>query len=493
MFVYNAMLRGYVACSAPAGCLEFYAGRMRPSGVLPTSFTFSSLFKACEMVAAAGLGEGLHGLVWKCGCASHVFVQTGMLGFYAGCGRVGDARRVFDEMGERDGVAWTAMVAVLAESGDMVSAKGLFEGMGERNLAAWNAMIAGYGRIGDVESAVMVFDQMPVRDMVSWTAMISCYSRSGRFVDAIEAYKGMKVARVVPDEVAVASVLSACAHLGSLEFGKEVHLFAAEEGYCADVHIGSALIDMYAKCGCIEKSLLVFFKLPEKNLFCWNSMIEGLAAHGLAEEALCLFGRMEKEEIKPNGVTFVSVLSACTHAGLVEEGCRRFQRMKDDYLILPEVEHYGCIVDLLSRAGLLEEAMSLVKSMNVEPNSIVWGALLGGCKLHGNMEIGRIAAKELMVLEPENSGYYSLLVSLYAEASQWLNVASIRCKMKQMRVQKSPGNSSIDIGGTVCEFVASDITHPLFEHVSFLLAGLDGQIKLSVDRQDFGIDCLAKG
>ncbi|XP_068654377.1 pentatricopeptide repeat-containing protein At1g06143 [Aristolochia californica] len=489
IFVYNALLRGFIRCSTPIQALSFYLQNMPTSCVLPTSFTFSSLIKACALVPALEFGEALHGRILKTGFGSNVFVQTGMIDFYTSCNRVAESQKVFDEMTDRDAVAWATMISAYVQFGDLSSAETLFREMPERDIVSWNTMIAGYSRSRDVDTAAALFNQMPSKDLVSWTTMISCYSQNKKFREAIETFKRMKTAKVLPDEVTIATVISACAHLGALDFGKEVHLYAAQNGFHLDVYIGSALIDMYAKCGSMERSLLVFFKLQEKNLFCWNSMIEGLAVHGFARDALSIFTKMEKKKMKPNKVTFVSVLSACTHAGFVEEGRRIFSSMTQTHSIPAELEHYGCMVDLLSRAGLLEEAMNLIENMKIEPNSVIWGALLGGCKTHRNMDIGLIAAKKLMVLEPSNCGHYSLLVNLYADTNQWGEVAYIRSEMKYRSVLKSsPGHSWIELEHKVHEFVASDISHPFFDQINQLILELDGQQKLSGCELELGFN-----
>ncbi|KAG9439206.1 hypothetical protein H6P81_019371 [Aristolochia fimbriata] len=478
--VYNAILKGFVRCSSPMQALCFYVREMLTSCVLPTSFTFSSLIKACAQVPAVEFGEALHGRTLKSGFGSHLFLQTGLIDFYISCNKAAECQNVFDEMPERDSVAWSTMISAYIQFGDFSSAERLFHEMPDRDIVSWNTMIAGYARCGDVDAAAAMFDQMPSKDLVSWTSMISCYSQNKKFMEAIETFEKMKMAKVLPDEVTIATVISACAHLGALDFGKEVHFYAAQNVFHLDVFIGSALIDMYAKCGSIERSLLVFFKLRERNIFCWNSMIEGLALHGFARDALGMLTKMGREKIKPNGVTFVSVLSACTHAGLVEEGWWVFSSMTQDHLILPQVEHYGCMVDLLSRAGLLEEAVDLIENMKMEPNSVIWGALLSGCKTHRNMDIGLIAAKRLMVLEPTNCGHHSLLLNMYADTNQWGEVATMRGQMKHGSVQKSiPGHSWIEVEHRVHEFVAFDVSHPFFDDISRLILELDGQQKFS--------------
>ncbi|KAF2320461.1 hypothetical protein GH714_027568 [Hevea brasiliensis] len=478
VFVYNAMIRGFVQCYYPIQALEFYIDMLRVQ-VLPTSYTFSSLIKACSLASVVRFGEAVHGHVWRHGFDSHVFVQTSLVDFYSRVGRITESKRVFDEMPHRDVFAWTTIVSSLARFGDLSSARRLFDRMPEKNTATWNTLIDGYARLKDLDSAEFLFNQMPARDIISWTTMIDCYSQNRRFKEALVVFNEMIKDGISPDEVTMATVISACAHLGALDLGKEIHLYVMQNGFHLDVYIGSALIDMYAKCGSLDRSLLVFFKLREKNLFCWNSVIEGLAAHGYAEEALTMFHKMKEEKIKPNGVTFISVLSACTHAGLIEEGRKIFESMVFDFSIRPEIEHYGCMVDLLSKAGLLEEALQLIRTMKFEANAVIWGALLGGCKLHKNLEIAQVAVNELMILEPSNSGHYTLLINMYAEVNRWSEAAKIRDGMRKLGIEKRcPGSSWIEMESKVHQFAASDKSHLASDEIYSLLEELDGQLKL---------------
>ncbi|CAJ1920798.1 unnamed protein product [Sphenostylis stenocarpa] len=477
--VYNALIRGCVHCYYPDHALGFYI-RMLRNNVMPTSYSFSSLIKACTLLMDSAFGKALHGHIWKCGFDSHVFVQTTLVEFYSTLGDVSGSRRVFDVMPERDVFAWTTMISALVRDGDMNSAGKLFDEMPEKNIATWNAMIDGYAKLGDAESAEFLFNQMPARDIIAWTTMMKCYLRNKKYSDVVTLFHDMIDKGMIPDEVTMTTVISACAHLGALDLGKEVHLYLMLHEFDLDVYIGSSLIDMYAKCGSIDRSLLVFYKLQNKNLFCWNSIIDGLATHGYAEEALRMFGEMERKRIRPNAVTFISILSACTHAGFVEEGRCWFMSMIQDYCITPQVEHYGCMVDLYSKAGLLEDALEMVQNMTVEPNSFIWGALLSGCKLHKNMEIAHIAVQNLLALEPSNSGHYSLLVNMYAEVNRWSEVARIRTAMKDLGVEKRcPGSSCVEINKRVHVFAASDTYHPSYSQLHLLLAELDDHLRLA--------------
>ncbi|KAF5934732.1 hypothetical protein HYC85_025861 [Camellia sinensis] len=486
VFVYNAMIRGFVHCSSPIQALQLYLEMLR-AHICPTSYTFSSIVKGCALISAFQFGESIHGQILKNGFASHLFVQTALVDFYSNLCKMVEARRVFDEMPERDVFAWTTMVSAHARVGDLGSARWLFDEMPERNCASWNTMIDGYVRVRDVESAKLLFNEMPKRDLISWTMMINCYSQSKQYIEALAIFNEMKSHGISPDEVTMATVISACAHIGALDLGKEIHLYVMQHEFDLDVYLGSALVDMYAKCGSLDRSLLVFFKLREKNLFCWNSIIEGLAVHGYAEEALAMFSRMEREKIKPNGVTFISVLSACTHAGLVEEGRRRFLNMTHDFSIPPEIQHYGCMVDLLCKAGLIKDALELIQSMQIVPNSVIWGALLSGCKLYKNLEIAQVAVNKLMVLEPNNSGYYTLMVNMYAESNRWNEVAKIRSTMKVQGVEKtSPGSSWIEMDSKIHLFAASDKSHPYLAKIYVVLGELDGHLKLAGYQPEVG-------
>nr|GMC93325.1 pentatricopeptide repeat-containing protein At1g06143-like [Ipomoea batatas] len=479
VFVYTSLMRAFVHCNRPLRAMELYA-EMLTAQIRPNSYAFSSIVKSCSLLGAFKTGETVHGQVWKHGFGSHVHVLTCLVDFYSNLGKVIESRLVFDEIPERerDSVSWIAMVSALVRERDLDSAREVFDKMPERITASWNTMIHGYASVGDVESAELFFNQMPERDLISWTTMIKCYSQNKRYRDALEVFGDMKNNGITPDEVTMTTIISACAHIGVLDYGKEMHLYVMQNGFDLDVYIGSALVDMYAKCGSLEKSLVVFFKLHEKNLFCWNSVIDGLAVHGYAEEALAMFSTMEKEKIRPNGVTFVSVLAACSHAGLVEEGRRRFLDMIHRYEVLPEMKHYGCMVDLLCKAGLLEETLEVIKRMRVEPNAVVWGALLGGCRLHKNLDIAQVALDNLAILEPNNTGYYTLLLNMYAEANRWSEVSRIRATLKTSGVEKEcPGSSWIELEKAIHQFSACDNYHPASQEIYSLLDGLFGQLK----------------
>ncbi|GFQ08372.1 pentatricopeptide repeat-containing protein at1g06145 [Phtheirospermum japonicum] len=478
VFAYNAIIGAFLNCSRPLQGLCYYKS-MLTNGVGPSSYTFSALVKSCRVLDAVRFGECVHGQSLKNGLGLQVYVQTAFVDFYSSLGRLVESNKVFDEMSQRDNFAWSAMISAHIRAGDLGSARKVFDEMPERNTTTWNIILHGYVTAGDVGSAEDLFSRMIEKDVISWTTMINCYCKHKLYKEAIELFEEMKGTGIRPDDLTMATVISACAHLGALGLGKEMHLYIGQTKSNIDVYIGSALIDMYSKCGMLERALVVFFKLREKNLFCWSSVIDGLALHGHAEKALSMFGKMEKDKIEPNSVIFVSVLAACAHAGLVEEGRRVFHEMTSKYSIVPEIEHYGCMVDLLCRVGLLEEALVLIRTMKMEPNSVIWGALLGGCKIHKNLDIARVAVERLMVLEPNNSGYYTLLINMHAEANRWSEVARIRVSMKERGVEKVlPGSSWIEVERKMHQFAACDKYHQESEEIYSVLDVLDLQLKL---------------
>ncbi|KAL8529022.1 hypothetical protein ACS0TY_006475 [Phlomoides rotata] len=448
VFVYNAIIGAFLNCFRPLEGLRHYVAMLR-NGVRPSSYTLPPVIKSCKVLSVVGFGECVHGQVLRNGLGSHIHVQTALVDFYSSLSRVVESRKVFDEMPERDGFAWSTMVSAHARAGDLNNARNVFDEMPEKNTAAWNTMIHGYVEVGDVKAAEALFSRMLERDVISWTIMINCYCKHKLYGEALGLFDEMKSAGITPDDTTMATVISACAHLGALEEGKEMH--------CT----GGVL------------------QIAGKNIFCWSSVIDGLAYHGYANEALSMLDKMEKERIEPNRVVFLSALVACTHAGLVEEGKRRFLEMTTKYSILPEIEHYGCMVDLLSRAGLLEEALVLIGSMRMEPNSVIWGALLSGCKLHKKLEIAQVAVEKLMILEPNNSGYCTLIINMYAEANRWNEVARIRGTMRECGVKKVlPGSSWIEVEKSMHHFAACDDHHQASQKIHDILNVLDSQLKL---------------
>lgn len=326
-------------------------------------------------------------------------------------------------------------------------AQEVFDRMQERNMVSWNAMIVGYGKVGNLVAAKELFDVMPQRDVISWTSMITGYSQANQFREAVWLFKEMMEAKVKPDEITVASVLSVCARIGSLDVGEAVHEYIRKYDVKADVYVGNALIDMYCKCGVVEKALEVFKEMRKKDTVSWTSVIAGLAVNGFANSALDYFSQMLRERVRPSHGTFVGILLACAHAGLVDRGLEHFESMEKVYGLTPEMKHYGCVVDLLSRSGNLQRAYEFIKKMPMAPDAIVWRILLSASQVHGNIPLAEIATNKLLELDPSNSGNYVLSSNTYAGFDRWEDAVKMRGLMEECNVHKPSGSSSIEING----------------------------------------------
>nr|XP_043610625.1 pentatricopeptide repeat-containing protein At5g66520-like [Erigeron canadensis] len=427
--IWNSCLKTLAESDSPFNAIRLFR-RLLEYNVCLDCFSFSFLVKACTKVSGGGLdGRIVHGFIEKLGFMSNMFVLNSLVHLYAVSGEIDDARQVFDKMSERDVVTWNIMITQLVKRGNVDEAYALFCRMDERNVRSWTSMIMGFVQCGKPKEAIDVFTKMEEE-------------------------------KLCPNEVTVVAVLAACADIGALDLGKRIHEFSDRSGFKKNVRICNTLIDMYIKCGYVEAARSVFDEMEERTIVSWSAMIQGLAINGHGEEALELFSKMIQLRVKPNGVTFIGLLHACSHMGMVDEGRRYFASMSRDYGIVPRIEHYGCMVDLLSRAGLLKEAREFIKNMPIKPNGVVWGALLGGCRVHKNLEMAEEAIEHLLELDPLNDGYYVVLSNIYAEAKRWEDAARVRKLMRDRGVKKTPGSSSISIDGVVHEFVAGDETHP---------------------------------
>ncbi|CAN8321088.1 unnamed protein product [Cochlearia groenlandica] len=406
-----------------------------------------------------------------------VFTWTAMVSGYVQNRMVKEARGLFDEMPERNEVSWNAMLAGYVQSEKMDMAKELFDVMPCRNVSTWNTMITGYAQCGDVCEAKKIFDIMPMRDSVSWAAMIAGYSQSGHGHEALRLFAQMEREGGRLNRSSFSSALSTCAEVVSLELGKQLHGRLVKGGYETGCFVGNALLLMYCKCGSIEEANDVFKEMNGKDIVSWNTMISGYSRHGFGEEALRLFESMKREGLKPDDATLVAVLSACSHAGLVEKGRQYFDTMSQDYGVTHNSQHYACMVDLLGRAGLLEEAHNLMKNMPFEPDGAIWGTLLGASRVHGNTELAETAADKIFALEPENSGMYILLSNLYASSGRWGDVDKLRVKMRDKGVKKVTGYSWIEIGTKVHSFSAGDESHHERDEIYAFMEDLDLKMK----------------
>lgn len=380
--------------------------------------------------------------------------------------------------------------------GSVDSAEIAFNGILSPNNATWNIMVGGYLKCGRFEVAHRVFDEMPERNAISWSAMINGNVQNSCFKEALELFRKMLAEKVEPNESVLVNVISACARLGAMEQGKWVEGYVRRKNVEITVQIGTALVDMYLKCGWVEKALEIFDEMRERNVLAWTAMIGGLAVNGRGKDALHLFSQMELHGVRPNHVTFVGVLNACSHSRLVDDGVTYFNYMTSTYGLKPNIQHYCCMVDLYGRAGLLDKAKAVIESMPMEPNPAVWGALLNACRIHGNAQLGEQIGKQLLELEPNHSGRYVLLSNVYAAEGRWVDVANLRRVMRERGVTKTPGCSFIDLRGTVHEFIAGDNLHPQSEEIYAKLDEMNevlksagykpnkGQVLLDMDEEE---------
>ncbi|CAN6462791.1 unnamed protein product [Victoria cruziana] len=446
-FLWTALIRGYSLNGPFSEALRLYSS-MRRHGASPISFTFSAILKACSAVGSVYAARGIQAQTTMLAFDSDLFVQNTLIDGYVRFGCLSDARKVFDEMPQRDVISWTALIVA-------------------------------YARCGDMEAAQRLFNDSPHKDMVAWTAMICSYAQNARPKEALQLFDRMCAAGVPTDEVTLVGVISACAQLGAGCYAKWVHNVAEERGLDRNVVVGSALIDMYAKCGNIQEAYRVFENMPERNVYSYSAMIVGLAMHGQAKSALEVFFCMKETDVKPNSVTFIGVLTACSHTGMVDEGRHCFASMKVEHGILPSADHYACMVDLLGRAGQLEEAYEMIKTMPVEPHAGVWGALLGACRIHSNADLAEIAARQLFALEPDGIGNHILLSNIYAAVGRWEAVSSVRKMIREKGLKKSPGFSWFEAkDGRIHEFFAGDSSHPLSREIYELLDELYEKLKM---------------
>ncbi|XVE70388.1 hypothetical protein DITRI_Ditri10aG0068600 [Diplodiscus trichospermus] len=521
LFICNVMIKTFVKKGSHKNAILLF-GKLREKGMCPDNFTYPFVFKAVGSLGEAFEGEKIHGLVAKSGFEFDAYVTNSLMDMYMQVGRIQYSKKLFDEMPERDVVAWNVLISGLVKCGkfeDAVNvftlmrkeglvkpnestivstlsactalrrlelgkdidrfareeleltsimgnalldmyckcgcldiARKIFDEMPSKNVNCWTTMVSGYINCGQLDEARHFFERSPVRDVVLWTAMINGYVQYNRFREAVELFQEMQIQKVKPDKFVVVSLLTGCAQLGALEQGKWIHGYLNENRIVVDTVVGTALIEMYAKCGCIEKALEIFYGLSERDTASWTSIICGLAVNGETSKALEIFMEMKQTKEKPDDVTFIGVLSACNHGGLVEEGRRVFDSMSKVYQIEPKLEHYACLVDLLCRAGLLAEVEKLIDDIPSKDNETIvplYGSLLSACRTYGNVEMGERMAQRLVEIETSDSSIHTLLANIYAFADRWEDVTKVRAKMKNLGVRKVPGCSSIKVNGAI--------------------------------------------
>ncbi|KAF8412226.1 hypothetical protein HHK36_000186 [Tetracentron sinense] len=486
---WNTMISGSVRCGCNLQLNDnlgmFYLRKMLVERVEPNYITFIGLLRACIEPNVIKIGRQLHCFVIKSKWVSNCFVSSSLVDLYAKCSLVEDARRVFDKIVWRDLVLWNGMVSCYVLNGFGDEAFGVFNLMQSEgvhgliirlsynlDVLVASALVDMYAKSGIIEDARKAFDGMSIRNVVSWTTMIVGYGRHGNGKEAMQLLRQMIQGGFYPDELTLASILSSCANLSATSEAVQLHSYAVKNGFEAFQSIAYALINSYSKCGCISSTLQSFCSIMEPDLVTWTSMIGAYAFHGLPKEAIEIFEKMLCNGVRPDRIAFLGVLSACSHGGLVDEGFHYFTSMTSDHQILPDLEHYTCLIDLLGRAGHLDEAYNVLTSMPFEPGSNALGAFIWACKVHGNMGLAKWAAEKLFALEPNEPVNYTLMSNVYASRNSWIDVGRVRKMMRDRCGYKVPGCSWMEIGGEVHSFVSSDMSHPQAPEVYAMLGML---------------------
>lgn len=490
--------------------------RMHEEGRRGDFITIVSILPAVANVGSLRIGKAVHGYAMRAGFDSIVNVSTALVDMYAKCGRVETARLVFDGMKSRNVVSWNSMIAAYVEGGNPEEAMRIFQKMLDQgveptnvtimealhacadlgdlergifvhklldqlklgtDVSMTNSLISMYSKCKKVDRAADIFSKLQGKTLVSWNAMILGYAQNGRVNEALNYFCKMRSKNIKPDSFAMVSVIPALAELSVIRHAKWIHALVIRSCFEKNVFVMTALIDMYAKCGAVGTARALFDMMNERHVTTWNVMIDGYGTHGLGKAAVELFNKMLEGPTKPNDITFLCAISACSHSGLVEEGIHYFTSLKKDYGIEPVMDHYGAMVDLLGRAGRLNEAWDFIQKMPIEPGITVFGAMLGACKIHKNVELGEKAANRLFELDPDEGGYHVLLANIYAAASMWDKLAKVRTIMEKKGLQKTPGCSLVELKNEVHSFYSGSTSHPQSKRIYTFLETLIDEIK----------------
>ena len=506
VFAYNAIISGFVSNGLAEDGFELYK-RMRVLDVRPDKFTFPCVIKACCDIVEVLEVRKIHGLLFKLGLELDVFIGSALVNTYLKFGLIVEAQEVFEKLPVRDVALWNALVNGYAQIGRLDEVLEVFKRMGKEGVvpnrftvtgvlsvlalmeefnngraihgfamkmgyvsgvAVSNALIDMYGKCMHIEDALEIFETINEKDIFSWNSIISVHGQCGDYDVTLRLFDRMLGAGVKPDLVTIIAVLPACSNLVALMHGRQIHGYMIVNGLgkdgnhkdTDDVLVNNAIMDMYAKCGSMRDAHSVFCKMRNKDVASWNIMIMGHGMQGHGDEALDVFSRMCEAQIKPDAVTFIGVLSACSHAGLVRHGRELLTLMKSKYGVDPTIEHYACVIDMLGRAGQLEDAYELAQAMPIKANPVVWRTLLAACRLHGNADLADIVVQQVLKLEPEHCGNYVLMSNIYGVSGRYEDVLDIRQAMRQQNVKKAPGCSWIELKNGVRTFITRDMTHP---------------------------------
>ncbi|PON70290.1 DYW domain containing protein [Parasponia andersonii] len=474
------------------------------------------ILQTCSRTGAILEGEACHSQIIRIGFQENTLTSNMLINMYSKCGLVDCARKVFDEMSERSLVSWNTLIRSLARNGEEREALGLFLKMQregspsseftlssvlcacarkfavfeckqlhafafkasmDSNVFVGTALLDVYAKCGFIKEASRVFQCMPERSLVTWSSMMAGYVQSALYEEALVLFHKAQILELKVDAFIISSAICACAGLASLIEGNQVHAVLCKAGFGLNIFIASSLIDVYAKCGSIGEAYTLFRCIEERNIVLWNAIISGFARHARSLEVMILFEKMQQIGMFPNEVTYISVLSACSHMGLVENGRTYFELMKKEHNVSPNVVHYSTMVDILGRAGLIVEAHDLIENMPFSATASIWGSLLASCRIHGNLELAEVAAENLFEMEPDNAGNHILLSNIYAANKKWEDVARARKVLKESKVKKERGKSWIEVKNTVHSFMVGERNHPRIAEIYSKLDELIEELK----------------
>ncbi|XP_075643620.1 pentatricopeptide repeat-containing protein At2g27610-like [Castanea sativa] len=511
---WTSILSSYCQCGENVEGLKIFM-RSQEDGVEVNEFSCASVLGACASLENLKVGMQVHPLVIKCGLGFDNFVVTALINLYAKCGELDYAHQAFMEVDKPQLQAWTALMGGCAQQGKAIEAIDLFHKFhslglkpSERTFSSvlgaladtvdvevgtqlhsliikmgfnsfifvGNAILDFYSKCGLLEESSKTFEEMHEHDVISWNALISGHVRYGHHGEAIELLKDMLIEGFEPNLHTYPSIFSICGDIPAIEWGKQTHCHILKPGFDSNVVVGSALIDMYAKCGRLSEARKVFDILVTKNLVSWNTILVGYAQHGFGREALEIYNIMRSNGIKPNGITFLGVLSACGHVGLVEEGWHHFNSMIKDHGISPRTDHLASLVSLFARKGQTKRAFELIRSFPMESNKVVWRCLLSGCKIHKDVALGRYAAEKILSIDPEDTSAHIMLSNIYAEAKMWDEAAQVRKIMKEKVLKKDTGYSWAELKNSIYYFSATHYTQLQETNLHEVLDGLTAQL-----------------
>ncbi|CAN6447404.1 unnamed protein product [Victoria cruziana] len=514
---WNSIIIGHVRDGQAFEAFRLFS-EMQSSINRVDGITLSGVLSACAGVEGLWLGIQVHALMVKTRFEADICVANALLDMYAKCGLICAACYVFNRMDSKDSVSWNAIVSAHQQNGFYYKTLLYFNEMRNcsmepdeftygsilkacaalsslnlgmeihsciiksafgSDLFLCGALIDMYYKCGSVKDAHMIHDRIGKQSLVSWNAIISGFSQQKQSEEALTFFCKMLETGLRPDHFSYATVIDACANLASISLGKQIHSQIIKEDLQGDLFISSTLVDMYSKCGCMHDSLQMFRKMSIKDHVSWNAMINGYAQHGLGEEALAIFELMQQEKVHPNNATFVAVLRACAYVGLFNDGAHYFQLMSNHYGLVPQIEHYACMVDIYGRSGKIYDATALIKKMPFEADAVIWRTLLCACRDCANVEVAEEAAKCILNLDPYDSAVYILLSNVYAEAGMWMEVSNMRQMMRQNKLKKEPGCSWIEVRNQLHAFLVADHAHPRSGDIYNMLNDLISEMKFS--------------